>query len=105
VSLQPVSPSALRGRLLWLAVGLYVVFATFGAAPIVSSPASAVTGAVTIALLAALTFAWWARSDAAVRHDPRPARIAFRARIEHTAFLPERDPDASGKPRPRAPGH
>jgi hypothetical protein len=29
---------------------------------------------------------------------------AARSSLRHTAFLPQRDPDAAGKPRPRAPG-
>lgn len=32
-------------------------------------------------------------------------RTAVRDRDRRTAFLPQRDPDASGRPRPRAPGH
>ncbi|MFF9058482.1 DUF6412 domain-containing protein [Streptomyces sp. NPDC014882] len=32
-------------------------------------------------------------------------RTAIRDRDRRTAFLPQRDPDASGRPRPRAPGH
>jgi hypothetical protein len=31
-------------------------------------------------------------------------RTALRDRERRTAFLPQRDPDASGRPRPRAPG-
>ncbi|WP_424213636.1 DUF6412 domain-containing protein [Streptomyces sp. BI20] len=31
-------------------------------------------------------------------------RTAIRDRELRTAFLPQRDPDASGRPRPRAPG-
>ncbi|MET8979107.1 DUF6412 domain-containing protein [Streptomyces sp. NPDC004539] len=31
-------------------------------------------------------------------------RTAIRDRARRTAFLPQRDPDASGRPRPRAPG-
>ncbi|MET7703090.1 MULTISPECIES: DUF6412 domain-containing protein [unclassified Streptomyces] len=31
-------------------------------------------------------------------------RTAIRDRERRTAFLPQRDPDASGRPRPRAPG-
>ncbi|MEV6791600.1 DUF6412 domain-containing protein [Streptomyces sp. NPDC051320] len=31
-------------------------------------------------------------------------RTAIRDRERRTAFLPQRDPDASGPPRPRAPG-
>ncbi|HEY8983429.1 MAG TPA: DUF6412 domain-containing protein [Streptomyces sp.] len=32
-------------------------------------------------------------------------RTAIRDRARRTAFLPQRDPDASGRARPRAPGH
>ncbi|MFB7931040.1 MULTISPECIES: DUF6412 domain-containing protein [Streptomyces] len=32
-------------------------------------------------------------------------RTAIRDRDLRTAFLPQRDPDAKGRPRPRAPGH
>lgn len=32
-------------------------------------------------------------------------RTALRDRDRRTAFLPQRDPDASGRPRPRAPGN
>ncbi|MFE2533375.1 DUF6412 domain-containing protein [Streptomyces sp. NPDC059371] len=36
---------------------------------------------------------------------PTRVRTAIRDRDRRTAFLPQRDPDASGRPRPRAPGH
>ncbi|MEU5401966.1 DUF6412 domain-containing protein [Streptomyces sp. NPDC005963] len=32
-------------------------------------------------------------------------RTALRDREQRTAFLPQRDPDARGRTRPRAPGH
>ncbi|MER7045738.1 DUF6412 domain-containing protein [Streptomyces jumonjinensis] len=32
-------------------------------------------------------------------------RTAIRDREQRTAFLPQRDPDARGRTRPRAPGH
>ncbi|MFD5558986.1 DUF6412 domain-containing protein [Streptomyces sp. NPDC127068] len=32
-------------------------------------------------------------------------RTALRDRERRTAFLPQRDPDAAGRTRPRAPGH
>lgn len=32
------------------------------------------------------------------------AAAAARSSLRDTAFLPQRDPDAAGKPRPRAPG-
>ncbi|WP_207936440.1 DUF6412 domain-containing protein, partial [Actinomadura sp. KC216] len=43
----------------------------------------------------------------AVRRGRRAAarvRTALRERTLRTAFLPQRDPDAAGRPRPRAPG-
>ncbi|MFC9973011.1 DUF6412 domain-containing protein [Spirillospora sp. NPDC127200] len=48
-----------------------------------------------------------ARRLAAAR-EPRSAlarlRTTLRERTLRTAFLPQRDPDAAGRPRPRAPG-
>ncbi|OEU87238.1 hypothetical protein DB35_27615 [Streptomyces abyssalis] len=42
---------------------------------------------------------------AAVPQVPRGrVRTALRDRELRTAFLPQRDPDAAGRPRPRAPG-
>ncbi|MFP8963926.1 DUF6412 domain-containing protein [Streptomyces nanhaiensis] len=35
---------------------------------------------------------------------PARVRTALRDRERRTAFLPQRDPDAAGRPRPRAPG-
>ncbi|WP_046508112.1 DUF6412 domain-containing protein [Streptomyces odonnellii] len=37
-------------------------------------------------------------------HPPQRVRTAIRDREQRTAFLPQRDPDASGRTRPRAPG-
>lgn len=36
---------------------------------------------------------------------PTRVRTAIRDRARRTAFLPQRDPDAAGRRRPRAPGH
>ncbi|MEV6106910.1 DUF6412 domain-containing protein [Streptomyces sp. NPDC051940] len=36
---------------------------------------------------------------------PGRIRTAIRERALRTAFLPQRDPDAAGRARPRAPGH
>ncbi|MFJ4472475.1 DUF6412 domain-containing protein [Streptomyces sp. NPDC089424] len=36
---------------------------------------------------------------------PTRVRTAIRDRDLRTAFLPQRDPDAKGRTRPRAPGH
>ncbi|MFF3989014.1 DUF6412 domain-containing protein [Streptomyces sp. NPDC001601] len=44
-----------------------------------------------------------ARSAPAV--PPTRVRTAIRDRARRTAFLPQRDPDAKGRSRPRAPGH
>ncbi|WP_433336031.1 DUF6412 domain-containing protein [Spirillospora sp. CA-294931] len=35
---------------------------------------------------------------------PAQVRTTLRERTLRTAFLPQRDPDADGRPRPRAPG-
>jgi hypothetical protein len=70
-----------------------------------TGPGVTATAAVTFALFAALALALRAGIDAAVGADPRPARVAVKARARRTVFLPQRDPDASGRPRPRAPGH
>lgn len=43
-------------------------------------------------------------SRAAPAVAPTRVRTAIRDRARRTAFLPQRDPDASGRPRPRAPG-
>ncbi|GAA4146455.1 DUF6412 domain-containing protein [Actinomadura keratinilytica] len=63
-------------------------------------------GAALALALAGLLLA--AAATAAVRAEPRvsPARVrtALRDRTLRTAFLPQRDPDAAGRPRPRAPG-
>jgi len=41
---------------------------------------------------------------AAPQVPPGRVRTAIRDRERRTAFLPQRDPDAAGRPRPRAPG-
>ncbi|MEV8533452.1 DUF6412 domain-containing protein [Streptomyces sp. NPDC051211] len=66
--------------------------------------ASAVTFAATAAVSAAVLgcAALVARSASPV--PPTRIRTAIRDREQRTAFLPQRDPDASGRSRPRAPG-
>ncbi|GLZ13251.1 hypothetical protein Acsp04_34860 [Actinomadura sp. NBRC 104425] len=63
-------------------------------------------GAALAFALAGLLLA--AAATAAVRVEPRVSaarvRTALRDRTLRTAFLPQRDPDAAGRPRPRAPG-
>ncbi|MFF3610292.1 DUF6412 domain-containing protein [Streptomyces sp. NPDC002580] len=64
---------------------------------------------VTLAATAAAGSAFAACSLLASRCAPAvpPTRVrtAIRDRARRTAFLPQRDPDAQGRPRPRAPGH
>ncbi|OAH13395.1 DUF6412 domain-containing protein [Streptomyces jeddahensis] len=66
------------------------------------------TAAVALAATAAAGSAFAACSLIASRCAPAvpPTRVrtAIRDREHRTAFLPQRDPDASGRPRPRAPG-
>ncbi|MET9884869.1 DUF6412 domain-containing protein [Streptomyces sp. NPDC006430] len=56
----------------------------------------------TVALVAAGAAALAARLVRPV--PPHRIRTAIRDREQRTAFLPQRDPDASGRSRPRAPG-
>ena len=102
--LKAVRPSALWGwLLLWPAACLHTAPPALLAAP--STAAVTATVAVAFALVAALALVGRARLGAAFSGACRPAHAAFLARIERTAFLPQRDPDGSGRPRPRAPGH
>ncbi|MET9498867.1 DUF6412 domain-containing protein [Streptomyces sp. NPDC006552] len=65
-------------------------------------------GAVALAATAAAGSALAACALLAARCAPavprHRVRTALRDRAQRTAFLPQRDPDASGRPRPRAPG-
>ncbi|MEU0002975.1 DUF6412 domain-containing protein [Streptomyces sp. NPDC006314] len=63
--------------------------------------ALAATAAAGSALAACVLLA--ARTAPAV--PPTRVRTALRDRARRTAFLPQRDPDAPGRRRPRAPGH
>ncbi|MFF8864601.1 DUF6412 domain-containing protein [Streptomyces sp. NPDC015139] len=68
---------------------------------LVTTVALAATAAAGSALVVCALLA--ARSAPAV--PPTRVRTALRDRARRTAFLPQRDPDASGRRRPRAPGH
>ncbi|MFF2654049.1 DUF6412 domain-containing protein [Streptomyces sp. NPDC058045] len=57
--------------------------------------------AVAATLLAACALLAAGRAPAVPTHR---VRTALRDRARRTAFLPQRDPDAAGRPRPRAPG-
>lgn len=67
--------------------------------------AEAVTAlAATVAASTALAVAALLAACRARPAPPARVRTALRDRERRTAFLPQRDPDASGRPRPRAPG-
>jgi hypothetical protein len=61
--------------------------------------------AATAAAGAALAVCSLLASRAAPAVPPTRVRTAIRDRARRTAFLPQRDPDAKGRTRPRAPGH
>ncbi|MDF3292898.1 MULTISPECIES: DUF6412 domain-containing protein [Streptomyces] len=64
------------------------------------------TAVAAVAATAAAVLLCRAFVDAVAARPVPPGRIrtAIRDRERRTAFLPQRDPDASGRPRPRAPG-
>jgi hypothetical protein len=64
---------------------------------------SALTAAATTAAVLLLCSAFLIAA-AARPMPPGRVRTAIRDRERRTAFLPQRDPDAAGRPRPRAPG-
>lgn len=74
--------------------GLTSGLATFAAA------SAAVASVAAASLLCALLTG----AAATLVLAPGRIRTAIRDRERRTAFLPQRDPDASGRPRPRAPG-
>ncbi|MFE9625497.1 DUF6412 domain-containing protein [Streptomyces sp. NPDC006527] len=86
-----------------LAVLLFFLldFALFDAGGLSATVALAATAAAGAAFAVCSLVA--ARCAPAV--PPTRVRTAIRDRDRRTAFLPQRDPDASGRPRPRAPGH
>ncbi|MFH9039942.1 DUF6412 domain-containing protein [Streptomyces sp. NPDC017966] len=64
-----------------------------------------VTLAATAAAGAALAACAFVLARCAPAVPPTRVRTAIRDRDRRTAFLPQRDPDARGRTRPRAPGH
>ncbi|MCX2925284.1 DUF6412 domain-containing protein [Streptomyces sp. NEAU-W12] len=61
--------------------------------------------AATTAAAATLTVCAVVLARCAPVVPPTRVRTAIRDRDRRTAFLPQRDPDARGRTRPRAPGH
>jgi hypothetical protein len=68
------------------------------------SLSAAVTLAATAAASSALLACSLISARCAVPVPGTRVRTAMRDREERTAFLPQRDPDAKGRTRPRAPG-
>ncbi|MFF5442787.1 DUF6412 domain-containing protein [Streptomyces achromogenes] len=85
--------------LLFLAQLLLLQAALLGGGGLTTAVALAATAA---AMLAACTLLAARRVPAV---PPTRVRTAIRDRARRTAFLPQRDPDAPGRRRPRAPGH
>ncbi|GAA3303469.1 DUF6412 domain-containing protein [Streptomyces cinereospinus] len=83
--------------LLVLLVDLALLDAGVLSATVALAATAAAGAALAVCLLAA------ARCAPAV--PPTRVRTAIRDRDRRTAFLPQRDPDAKGRTRPRAPGH
>lgn len=71
-------------------------------------PGEALPALAALTAVAGLLMLAAAHMLAAARHEPRSSlarvRTMLRDRTLRTAFLPQRDPDAAGRPRPRAPG-
>ncbi|MCF3961045.1 DUF6412 domain-containing protein [Streptomyces fuscigenes] len=89
---------------MWPAVLLLLVLAQI----LLSSPDALLPSAVALAATAAASAALAACVVLAARTVPpvphHRVRTAMRDREIRTAFLPQRDPDARGRTRPRAPG-
>ncbi|MFC5659117.1 DUF6412 domain-containing protein [Streptomyces nogalater] len=87
--------------LLFVAQLLLLQTALLGTGGLTTAVALAATAAVAATLAACAVLA--ARRVPVV--PPTRVRTAIRDRARRTAFLPQRDPDAPGRRRPRAPGH
>ncbi|WP_437029512.1 DUF6412 domain-containing protein [Streptomyces sp. enrichment culture] len=104
MSRRHACPRAVRGRLLAVLLAL-VPFALLLALPDAAGGLSAgVALAATTAAGAALTVCALVSARCAPAVPPTRVRTAMRDRKLRTAFLPQRDPDARGRTRPRAPG-
>ncbi|MFH9660722.1 DUF6412 domain-containing protein [Streptomyces sp. NPDC017248] len=86
--------------LLFLAQVSVLQAALLGAGGLTTAVALAATATAAATLTVCTLLA--ARSVPAV--PPTRVRTAIRDRARRTAFLPQRDPDAPGRRRPRAPG-
>ncbi|MGS2588175.1 DUF6412 domain-containing protein [Streptomyces hebeiensis] len=92
-SSRPLRPA---GLLLFLLTEVLLVDAGLLSATVALAATAAVGSALAVCAVIS------ARSVPA--HPPHRVRTAIRDREQRTAFLPQRDPDAAGRTRPRAPG-
>ncbi|CAL9425339.1 DUF6412 domain-containing protein [Streptomyces thermolilacinus] len=83
------------GTFLRLLLPLLLAVVLLADGPTLSAVALAAAALVACAVLSARTVP---------TVPPTRVRTALRDRDRRTAFLPQRDPDASGRRRPRAPG-
>ncbi|KUN28244.1 hypothetical protein AQJ23_10165 [Streptomyces antibioticus] len=95
------SPRPAPAVALFLPLLLLLQLAVLDAGSLSATVALAATAAAGSALALCVLAA--ARCAPAV--PPTRVRTAIRDRARRTAFLPQRDPDARGRTRPRAPGH
>ncbi|MEV0778569.1 DUF6412 domain-containing protein [Streptomyces sp. NPDC050433] len=83
-------------------------FLLLGLVQVLLVDAGSLSAAVALAATAAASTAFAASAVISARCAPAvpPTRVrtAIRDREQRTAFLPQRDPDARGRTRPRAPG-
>ncbi|MFJ9666832.1 DUF6412 domain-containing protein [Streptomyces sp. NPDC101219] len=104
ISRRSVRPRPAEGRLLAVLLVL-VPFALLLVAPDAAGGLSVgVALAATTAAGAALTVCALVSARCVPVVPPTRVRTAMRDRDLRTAFLPQRDPDARGRTRPRAPG-
>lgn len=93
----------------WTAALRPAVLLLFLLVETVLADAGSLSAAVALAATAAAGSALALCSLLAARCAPvvprTRVRTAIRDREQRTAFLPQRDPDARGRTRPRAPGH
>jgi hypothetical protein len=88
----------------WLSFLLLVLIPLAALVPLVLLGEGGLAGVV-VALAATVSVGAAALAARLVRSvPPHRIRTAIRDREQRTAFLPQRDPDASGRSRPRAPG-
>ncbi|MFH9722344.1 DUF6412 domain-containing protein [Streptomyces sp. NPDC017254] len=78
------------------------LFFLLALADLLLSDGGGVSAAVALAATTVVCSLFGARTAPAV--PPTVVRTAIRDRERRTAFLPQRDPDAAGRRRPRAPG-